>query len=527
MYLITLEAWRRGLEVTYFLEKNKSNRLLIRYELSDGEKTYKFNSSLGEKVTEEAYLICNNKQKTKEVLEKNNIPVPKGKLINLDDSQEIIINDIKKLKTPWVVKPLSENTGKGVYTDIKTNTDLFQALDSIRNMGHNEAIVEEQIDGTEYRVLVLGDKVLAAVKREPANIIGNGESTIEELIQFKNKKKDENPNLYHRYIEIDDEIKKVLKDQGYTLSSVPDSEEKIFLRNKVTLEGDPIDATETIPEILKEISIKAVKAVPGLDMCGLDIMISTDGQSVRVIELNTRPMLGLHVFPFKGTPRDVIAPIIEHYFPENKNKGFSNLYFDMNRAISPIREGVTTRVTLSRLPSVEQLIVLKITLKNVEFEKKSILNNITLKAKELNINGSMNERKGNKWELMLGNLYLDKIEEFIQYIQIIVGSDTVSMEIEEMDRGFPVNIGFKVNTISRSKKTIEKIKKQNKKITKKNKKLEKNLKKSQKQQSLLISQLELLKKEKKNLEKELSDIKSSNSWKITKPLRTISTKMKK
>lgn len=532
MYLMTLEAWRRGLEITFFLEENEKNRLLIRYKISDGENSYKFNSSLGEKVSKEAFLICNDKHKTKQMLEKAKITVPRGKLVNLADSQESIIEYALSIGYPLVLKPLSENTGKGVYTNIKSETELVDALKAIKKMGHNEAIIEEQVDGTEYRVLVLGERVLAAVKREPANIIGNGKSTIEELIEIKNKTKDDNPNLYNRHIIIDKEVKETLAEKGYSLNSIPFEGEKVYLRNKVTLDGDPLDATDDLPHIAKEVSIQAVKAITGLDLCGLDIIVNSNNTSVTVIEMNTRPMLGLHVFPFEGIPRDVISPIIDHYFPNTKNKESTNLYFNLNEVISPIRERVSSSVVLSPLPIIKEYKVFRVMLEDIKLERKLLIK-LSSKAREMEINGSIIEKDDHNWEFILGSLDIKALNQYIEFIKTELNNNLL-IDIEELNKKHPVNIGFKIQTISNIRKNnknlrkrVRTIQRKNKNVQKTNKKLKRKIRKLHKQRKELNIKINQLTKEKENVEKELYNLKNSKSWKITKPLRVITKMFKK
>src|SRR5690625_3507308 len=232
-------------------------------------------------------------------------------------------------------------------------------------------------------------------------------------------------------MEINWENKKKIAENKYLLSTVLSKNEKLYLRDKVTLEGDPIDATDTLPEIAKEVSIRAVRSVEGLDLCGLDIIVNPEQNRVTVIELNTRPMLGLHIFPFKGVPRDVITPIIDHYFPETKNKERTNLYFDLNAIISPIRERVSEKVVLNPLLIIKPYRLKRATIQNSSINQEE-LRQLRTKARELQINGLISEINNDKWEVIFGGQNETLLDDFINSFRDIL-SNSSNINIEALD----------------------------------------------------------------------------------------------
>src|SRR5690625_1728868 len=349
MYLIALEAWRRGLNVTFFLEENNYNKMWIRYKISNGEVTHYFNSSLGDKNTKEAYEICENKDKYKKKLNKFNLPTPKGKRFYKNESAEKIINYSTTLNYPVVIKPTNENAGKGVYTNIQTREELLQFIHKVRiELKYDDIIIEEHFEGTEYRFLIIDGKVCGIVNRIPANIVGDGIHTIEQLIKLKNEVKRKNPNESKKQIRFDDEIKRNIEKLNYTLNSVPSDGEQIFLRTKsnVSTDGDAIDVMDEISEDFIFLAEEVAKSVDELPISGLDMIINKEANKATIIETNTTPMIGLHVFPHVGKPRDVVSSIVDFYFPETKNQPKSTLYFDFDTLIAPIKKYIRKEVKL-------------------------------------------------------------------------------------------------------------------------------------------------------------------------------------
>src|SRR5699024_8329874 len=138
-------------------------------------------------------------------------------------------------------------------------------------------IVEEYIPGEEYRIYVLNGKVIAALNRIPANIIGNGKNTIRELIREKNIKRKQIPSVRRRPIKIDEEVKRNVKKYNYTFNSILNNGEQIFLRKTSNLSagGDPIDVTDQLTDEVKKVAVNAAKAIPGLTECGVDLIVDS------------------------------------------------------------------------------------------------------------------------------------------------------------------------------------------------------------------------------------------------------------
>src|SRR5699024_512134 len=136
--------------------------------------------------------------------------------------------------------------------------------------------------------------------------------------------------------------------KGYTIDSIPKKGERIFLRSvsNISKGGDPVDITEKLSAEQKNIAIRAAKAIPGLIHCGVDMIINSNDNKGKIIELNTRPGIGLHLFPIEGKATNIPKAILDHYFPESKiqDTSDSNIYFDIGSIINTLKERSTVKV---------------------------------------------------------------------------------------------------------------------------------------------------------------------------------------
>lgn len=559
MYLIALEAWRRGITVNFFTVDNPENKLLIRYSLKLNDKEHKFVSSRGDKLTDEAFEICDNKDLTKQYLKEAGVKVPEGKRFNhAREMHQSIIDYGAFLGFPLVLKPVSENAGKGVFSNINSVEELTDTVNYLcEELNYTDLIVEEYIPGTEYRVLTVGDKIAAAVNRIPANIIGDGVNTIKDLIIEKNKMKKDNPNLSKKTIQIDKEVMDAIEKLGYTLDSIPGKGEQIFLRTKsnISTGGDPIDVTDQLTEEQVKVIKKTIKAIPGLTTSGMDLMIDPDDQSATVIEVNTKPMLGLHVFPMEGEARDVVKDIVDYYFPETVNGNRSNLYFDFENVISPLDNLSVKTVKLTPPCSLAKVNGKKVIIHG-EGLTAEYRNQIRLFVLKSELHGYIKKIDNNSVELVLGSTNKVILDEFIASLETQVSNVTIHIISKETwDK--PLNIGFKIKHKTRSELKdlikaesvindnlqykLERLIQKNKDLKAKNKEMKQETrklindidkrkekyKKIKKQKRLLSDKINELEREKALIEEELYNIKHSRSWKVTRPLRQVTGKLKK
>lgn len=271
------------------------------------------------KTSKDSYisvLIMENKLVTKKVLEEKNIKVPRGAEYH---KKEEALKDIEALvNKPLVIKPKSTNFGFGIsiFPEGASKKDIEKALD-IAFEKDNTVLSEEFLSGKEFRFLVINDKVVGVLNRVPANVIGDGIKTIEELVEEKNK----NPLRGRGYktplekINLDESARLFLKQGGKTVYSVPAKKEVVFLRenSNISTGGDSIDYTDEMPEKYKKIAVEAARAVKA-QICGVDMMIKDlkeEEVDYGIIELNFNPAIHIHSYPYIGKERNIAKEILK------------------------------------------------------------------------------------------------------------------------------------------------------------------------------------------------------------------------
>ncbi|MCX7594092.1 MAG: cyanophycin synthetase [Fischerella sp.] len=267
-------------------------------------------------------LAC-DKEATKRILANAGIPVPKGTTINFLDDLEEAIEYVGGY--PIVIKPLDGNHGRGITIDIQNWEEAEAAYDAARQVSRS-IIVERYYKGRDHRVLVVDGKVVAVAERVPAHVVGDGRSTIAELIEETNK--DPNRGDGHdkilTKIELDRTSYHLLEKQGYTLDSVLDRGEICYLRATANLStgGIAVDRTDEIHPENVWLAQRIVKIV-GLDIAGIDIVTSDISRPLRevdgvIIEVNAAPGFRMHVAPSQGSPRNVAGAVIDMLFPNEQ-----------------------------------------------------------------------------------------------------------------------------------------------------------------------------------------------------------------
>ncbi|MEG0389116.1 bifunctional glutamate--cysteine ligase GshA/glutathione synthetase GshB [Cetobacterium sp.] len=262
-------------------------------------------------------LIMENKVVTKKVLEKENIIVPQGKdYFNIEEAK----SDYRKYGAGTVIKPKSTNFGLGItiFKEEFSKEDYEKALE-IAFKEDNSILIEKFVKGKEYRIFVIGDEVVGILHRVPANVRGDGERSIKELVEEKNL--DPLRGIGYKTplekIKLEDPEKLFLKGQGLTMEYIPKKDEVVYLRenSNISTGGDSLDYTDDILDTYKEIAIKASKAV-GARICGVDMMIEdiknpNPKDNYAIIELNFNPAIHIHCYPHKGKNRNLGEKILK------------------------------------------------------------------------------------------------------------------------------------------------------------------------------------------------------------------------
>src|SRR5699024_10793388 len=295
-------------------------------------------------------------EKTKKYLRQNGVPTPKGNMFGATVTDEEIIQYSHTIGYPVVVKPSDGTGGNGVIANIKDENELKNALFYVRKtLGFSEVILESHFHGEDYRIYVIDNKVIGGLKKIPANVIGDGKSTIKDLIKKKNNARNNTPAFYKRRIKIDQELHNILKSKGYTLDSVPEKGTQVYLKtkNNISAGGDPVDVTDKLTAEIKDIAINASRAIPGLIQCGVDVMVNTNSNTGVVLEVNSRPHITAQLYPWHGKARDIPKAIIDYYFPETTSKNFDmfpRYYFDFKSVFENFQAGIIIEYVVPDVP---------------------------------------------------------------------------------------------------------------------------------------------------------------------------------
>lgn len=262
----------------------------------------------------------NDKRWTKQLLADAGLPAPRGKSFSSKDSEPAWAY-AQELGLPVVVKPIAGSGGSGVTTNINTSGQFCSAWSQASVDKTPAILVEEQINGNDYRVVVVGHRLVAAAMREPAHVVGDGTSTINKLIATKNQQRKYNPYHGAKTIKLTENILAHLDQAGLTPHSVPEKSQYVQLHAVANIGsgGESIDVTDSVHPDWAEIAVNARKAAfnapyAGLDIMAEDIARAPSTQKWTIIEINLNPDFGVNHFPMYGQGRDVAGALLAHIF---------------------------------------------------------------------------------------------------------------------------------------------------------------------------------------------------------------------
>tara|TARA_R110002073_G_scaffold40547_6_gene115375 strand:- start:29177 stop:31819 length:2643 start_codon:yes stop_codon:yes gene_type:complete len=271
-------------------------------------------------------LAC-DKEDTKYLLEQAEVEVPRGDIIRRERSLE---DACRYVGYPLVIKPVDGNHGRGITVDIQNYDDALVAFRNAKESSRSGAIIVEKfVKGQDYRLLVINNKLVAAAIRTPAHVIGDGTSTVQELIDKVNS--DPRRGYGHEnvltQITINELTETIIKDAGYTLASVIAEGERLILKDTANLStgGTAEDVTDIVHPANVSMAERISKIID-LDICGIDIMTTDITQPLSdtggaVLEVNAGPGFRMHLAPTSGLPRNVAAPVIDKLFPIKGDTG--------------------------------------------------------------------------------------------------------------------------------------------------------------------------------------------------------------
>lgn len=269
-----------------------------------------------------AVEIAGDKELTKTILEQADLPVPRGRIVETPDEAVVAMHD---LGAPVVIKPMDGHQGKGVSLNITTPAEVSEAFQIAQEYSH-DVLVEEQLTGRDYRVLVVNGKMVAASERLPCHVTGDGQHTLAELIETANSdplRGDGHDNALTKIV-VDQVMLACLHKRNLSLNYIPAEGERVFLRETGNLStgGTAIDVTDIVHPEVKRQCERAARVV-GLDICGLDLIATDISRPLQkgngFIEANAAPGLRMHTSPTVGQSRDVGAAIIDMMYPQGED----------------------------------------------------------------------------------------------------------------------------------------------------------------------------------------------------------------
>ncbi|BCJ87419.1 cyanophycin synthetase [Effusibacillus dendaii] len=305
-------AERRGIP---WIRLNQGSLIQLGY----GKNRKLLQATVSDQTRAIAVDIASDKGLTKSILEQAAVPVPKGRIVQ---TKEEAIQMLQEIGTSIVVKPLNGCQGKGVSLNLTSAAEVSYAFEIAQEYS-SEVIVEEFIEGRNYRVLVVNGKVTAASERIPAHVVGDGKRSIIELIEMVNRdpqRGDDHEKPLTRIV-VDSILIAYLQKSGRSLSDIPRSGERVFLRESANLStgGTARDVTHLIHPQIADLCERAARII-GLDICGIDLVLEDIAEPLPtggggIIELNAAPGIRMHHYPTEGEPRDVGEAIIEMLYP--------------------------------------------------------------------------------------------------------------------------------------------------------------------------------------------------------------------
>jgi cyanophycin synthetase len=295
-----------------------NNQSLIQF--GHGKYQQRIQATVTGKTPHIAVELASDKEETNKILGSLGLPVPRQELVS---SQADALKAARKLGGPVVTKPYNGNHGRGITINISSDDEIREGFVAAREHSRS-VIVETFVGGDDHRLLVINGELVAATKRTPGHVVGDGTLTIAELVEIVNQ--DPRRGVGHEKVltrlELDAQATMMMERVGYTAESIPKPDEVVYLRSTANLStgGTATDVTDIIHPDNRDMAVRAVRAI-GLDVGGVDFISPDISESYKSIgggicEVNAAPGFRMHVAPSEGTPRDAAGPVIDMLFPQ-------------------------------------------------------------------------------------------------------------------------------------------------------------------------------------------------------------------
>ncbi|WEN16194.1 cyanophycin synthetase [Rhodanobacter sp. AS-Z3] len=288
-------------------------------QLGHGKYQQRIQATITGKTPHIAVELASDKEETNKILASLGLPVPKQELVQ---SEEAALRAARRLGVPVVTKPYNGNHGRGISIHLSTDEEIIEGFKAAREHSRS-VIVENFLSGDDHRLLVVNNELVAATRRTPGHVVGDGEHTITQLVDGVNA--DPRRGVGHEKVltrlVLDAQAGMMMERVGYNATSVPKADEIVYLRSTANLStgGTATDVTDIIHPDNRDMAVRAIRAI-GLDVGGVDFLTTNIAESYKKIgggicEVNAAPGFRMHVSPSEGTPRDAAGPVIDMLFP--------------------------------------------------------------------------------------------------------------------------------------------------------------------------------------------------------------------
>jgi cyanophycin synthetase len=291
-------------------------------QLGHGKYQQRIQATVTGRTSYIAVELAQDKEETNKILASRGLPVPQQELVR---SAERAVRAAERLGYPVVTKPYNGNHGRGISIDLKTPEEVRAGFEAAAEHS-SSVIVETLLSGADHRLLVVNGELIAATRRTPGRVLGDGRHSVRSLVDIVNQ--DPRRGVGHEKvmtrIELDAQADMMLARQGLTPESVPAEGQVVELRSTANLStgGTATDVTDIIHPDNREMAVRAITAI-GLDVGGVDFLCkditesykAADNAGAGICEVNAAPGFRMHVAPSEGTPRDAAGPVIDMLFP--------------------------------------------------------------------------------------------------------------------------------------------------------------------------------------------------------------------
>ena len=288
-------------------------------QLGYGKYQQRIQATITGKTSHIAVELASDKEETNKILASLGLPVPRQELVQTEDHAK---RSARRIGYPVVTKPYNGNHGRGISIRLTNDEEVVAGFRAAREHSRS-VIVETFVTGDDHRLLVVNGELVAATRRTPGHVVGDGVHTVAQLVDVVNQ--DPRRGVGHEKVltrlELDAQAEMMLGRVGYDRDSVPKADEVVYLRSTANLStgGTATDVTDIIHPDNRDMAVRAIKAI-GLDVGGVDFLSDNIAESYQthgggICEVNAAPGFRMHVAPSEGTARDVAGPVIDMLFP--------------------------------------------------------------------------------------------------------------------------------------------------------------------------------------------------------------------